>query len=409
MENKRTVTRMAAIANRSEPLLAGSHGCAAESDRYWRWGDDNMRPAALAMVSRRATTHRRIINDKAEYIAGKGFIFDGKDPLLNHIVAHANADGDSLRAVVERLARDQALFGNAFLEVVTDPEHSFVSLYHQDASRCRVARDSQHIILYHDWASFNAADARTLPLWPLVEQHEDGTLRTAIHYKSYEPMFEHYGVPPYIAGLNVAAIAYKTDKWNIARIDNSFQLSGVMMLDSIVDSEDEADRIVRAAEQKFAGSPGQVMFVLRDRAEGDNSRFIPIDTTSDGDWQSLHDQATADMVIAHSWFRSLSGLDYSSGFSSERILHEYEVALNTVILAEQQRLMDPIRTLIEDLLGIDCRSLQIVNRPPTRSKPIYMKVWEARQADGLDYDREDPRQQLYLADISKNSTTGADQ
>ncbi len=405
MENKKIVTRTVAIAGRSEPLLADSHACAAESDRYWRWGDDNMLPAVLALVSRRSTTHRRIINDKADYIAGKGFMFDGNDPLLAHIVAHANACGDSLRSVVERLARDSALFGNAFLEVATDAGHTFVSLYHQDASRCRVARDSQHIILHHDWTSFNPAEARTLPLWPLFEQQQDGTLRTVIHYKSYEPMFEHYGVPPYIAGLNVAAIAYKTDNWNIARIDNSFQLSGVMMLDSVVDSEDEADRIVRAAEQKFAGSPGQVMFVLRDRAEGDNSRFIPIDTTSDGDWQSLHDQATADMVIAHSWFRSLSGLDYSSGFSTERILHEYEVALNTVILAEQQRLLDPIKALISELLGVDCRSLQIVNRPPTRSKPIYMRVWEARKADGLDYDPEDPEQQYYIAQITKYNIT----
>lgn len=400
MENKKIVTRMAAIADRSEPLLAGSNGCTAESDRYWRWGDDNMLPAALALVSRRSTTHRRIINDKADYIAGKGFMFDGKDPLLGHIVACANAEGDSLRAVVERIARDQALFGNAFLEVVTDGGRTFLSLYHQDASRCRIARDSRHVILHHDWAAFSPTEARTLPLWPLMEQQQDGTLRSVIHYKSYEPMFEHYGVPPYIAGLNVAAIAYKTDKWNIARIDNSFQLSGVMMLDSIVDSEEEADRIVRAAEEKFAGSPGQVMFVLRDRTEGDNSRFIPIDTASDGDWQSLHEQATADMVIAHSWFRSLSGLDYSSGFSTERILHEYEVALNTVILAEQQRLMDPIRAMMSDILGVDCRSLQIVNRPPTRSKPMYMKVWEARKADGLDYDPEDPEQQCFLAQLA---------
>ena len=155
----------------------------------------------------------------------------------------------------------------------------------------------------------------------------------------------------------MAAIAYKTDRWNIARIDNSFQLSGVMMLDGGVDSEQEADRIVRAAEQKFGGNPGQVMFVLRDSSDGDNSRFIPIDTTNE--------QATADIVVAHSWFRSLSGLDYSSGFSTERILHEYEVALNTVILSEQQELMEPVKALIGEVLGIDCSSLQIVNRPPT--------------------------------------------
>jgi hypothetical protein len=241
----------------------------------------------------------------------------------------------------------------------------------------------------------------SLPLYPNFEAQADGTLRSVVHYKDYEPTFSHYGVAPYIAGLDAAAILYKTDKWNISRIDNSFQLSGVMLLDGAVDSEDEADRIVRLAEDKFAGRPGQVLFVLRDKSDGDNSRFIPIDSSADGDWRSLHEQSEADLIVAHSWFRSLSGIDYSSGFSSERILHEYEVALNTIILAEQEQLLEPIRTLLRTLLGIDASSLAIVNRPPTRSKPLYMKVWEARKADGLEYDESDPTQQLLLAEITK--------
>ena len=240
-----------------------------------------------------------------------------------------------------------------------------------------------------------------LPLYPNFEVQTDGTLRSVVHYKDYEPTFSHYGVAPYIAGLNAAAILYKTDKWNISRIDNSFQLSGVMLLDGAVDSEDEADRIVRLAEEKFAGNPGQVLFVLKDHGEGDNSRFIPINSSSDGDWQSLHEQSEADLIVAHSWFRSLSGIDYASGFSSERILHEYEVALNTIILSEQEQLLEPIRAIIRSVIGVDASSLDIVNRPPTRSKPLYMKVWEARKADGLEYDEEDPRQQLFLAEITK--------
>ena len=244
-------------------------------------------------------------------------------------------------------------------------------------------------------------EARSLPLYPDFEAQEDGTLRSIVHYKDYEPMFEHYGVPPYIAGFSVSAIAWKTDRWNISRLDNSFQLSGVMMLDSSVDNEAEAERIVRLAEQKFAGNPGQVMFVIRDGGEDDNSRFIPIAAQNEGDWQALHEQAVGDIVVAHSWFRTLSGLDYAAGFSAERILHEYEVALNTVILAEQDELTEPIRAVIASVLGLDTTSLQIVNRPPTRSKPIYMKVWEARKADGLDYDPEDERQQAFLSEITK--------
>ncbi|MDE7070079.1 MAG: phage portal protein [Alistipes sp.] len=393
-------TRLVQAVREEDPYLL-SAGCRVESDRFWRWGDDNLFPTALALMSRRSTTHRRIINDKADYISGKGFVCDPAQPLLARFVARANGAGESLRQVLNKLAFDKSLFGNAFLEAATDERGTFLSLFHQDASRCRVARDSQHVLLHHDWSRFSAAEARTLPLYPSFARQEDGTLRSVVHYKDYEPSFVHYGVPPYIAGLNVSAIAYKTDRWNISRLDNSFQLSGVMMLDGSAGDEAEAERVMRAAEEKFAGTPGQVMFVLREGAEQDNSRFIPIASQNEGDWRALHEQATSDIVVAHSWFRTLSGLDYASGFNAERILHEYEIALNTVILGEQAELLEPIREILRTRLGTDASSLEIVNRPPTRSKPIYMKVWEARRADGLDYDPDDERQQYYLSEIAK--------
>jgi hypothetical protein len=124
---------------------------------------------------------------------------------------------------------------------------------------------------------------------------------------------------------------------------------------------------------------------------------------ADGDWRDLHDQATADIVIAHSWFRALSGLDFSAGFSSERILQEYELALNTVILSEQAELLEPVRAIISRVLNIDASSLSIVNHPPAQSRPAYMKVWEARRAEGLDYDESDPAQNVFLAQLSKQT------
>ena len=407
MENKKRKSIVCTTQNRADTLYSLS-AQKVESKEFWRWGADNNMPEALAVLSRRSTAHRRIINDKADYISGKGFNYDSSVPILGDLVERVNGDGESLRQVLNKLAFDKSLFGNAFLEIVTNEEHSFLSLHHQDATRCRVAKNSQHIILHHDWSHFRASEAQPLPLYPRFEKQSDGTLRSIIHYKDYEPMFEHYGVPQYIAGMNVSAIAYKTDRWNIARLDNSFQLSGVMMIDNAVDSTAEAAELARIAEQRFAGKPGQVMFIIRDESSDDNSRFIPIESNNDGDWKALHDQATSDIVVAHSWFRSLSGLDYSAGFSAERILHEYEVALNTVILGEQSELLEPIECVINQVLAIDCSSLEIINRPPTRSKPIYMKVWEARKADGLDYDENDERQQLFLSEISKYNIKSID-
>lgn len=385
-----------------------SVGPTKSSGDWWRWGSDNLFPNALALMARRSTTHRRILNDKADYISGKGFVCDEAAVRTRAFVDQANSHGESLRQVLNKLALDKSLFGNAFVEVVTDEEHSFLALFHQDASKCRLAKDGKQVVMHHDWSHHTVADQVTLPLYPNFEQGADGNLHSMIHYKDYEPMFSHYGVPPYIAGLGVSSIAYKTDKWNISRLENSFQLSGVMLLDGGVDNEEQAEELMRSAQRKFAGQPGQVMFMIKECDDGDSSRFIPIASSNEGDWKALHDQATTDIVVAHSWFRSLSGLDYSSGFSSERILHEYEVALNTVILGEQAELMEPIRALIEQVLGEDSSSLEVVNRPPSRSKPLYMKVWEARRADGLEYNPEDPDQQMYVAQVTKYGLKNVD-
>ena len=407
MKNKVYSQKVAIINNRVDPFI--KMGAAKiDSNLFWRWGDDNLFPNALAAMSRKSTTHRRIINDKADYISGKGFTYDTSNPILKGFVEYANGEGETLRKILNKVAFDKSLFGNAFIEVVTDEANTFIAMFHQDASKCRVAKDLKNIIIHHDWDNFNTKTAEKLPIFPIFKKYSNGTLRSIIHYKDYEPMFENYGVPPYIAGMNVSAIAYKTDKWNISRLDNSFQLSGVMLLDASVDSDEEATQIVKTAEKKFAGKPGQVMFMMKDSSEGDNSRFIPITASNEGDWSKLHDQATTDIIVAHSWFRSLSGLDYGAGFNSERIIYEYEVALNTVILAEQEEIMEPIKEAIESIIKQDCSSLEIINRPPAKSKPLYMKVWEARKADGLDYDLEDPLQQLFVAQITKYAMKNID-
>ena len=186
-----------------------SHRAAkVESREFWRWGSDNRLPFLLSEISRCSTTHRRIINDKADYISGKGFTFDTEQQLLSEFVAQVNSSGETLRQLLNKVAFDKALLGNAFIEIVTDSDHTFLSLYHQDATRCRVAKDSEHILLHHNWNNFSSKDAVSLPLYPKFEPQADGTLRSIIHYKDYEPGFEHYGVPPYIAGLGVSSTLF---------------------------------------------------------------------------------------------------------------------------------------------------------------------------------------------------------
>ena len=87
-----------------------------------------------------------------------------------------------------------------------------------------------------------------------------------------------------------------------------------------VDNLEEAEAIlVRSANMHEMKMPENLLAVARAGAGVNN---IPL---NDGDWKELHDQATSDIVVAHSWFRSLSGLDYSSGFSGNgRRCHDHK-------------------------------------------------------------------------------------
>ena len=80
---------------------------AATGGGFWRWGSDNLYPYALAQMFRRSTTHRRIVNDKADYIAGKGFSHEEGLPRLAAFIRRVNRDGETLRQVLRKLALDQ--------------------------------------------------------------------------------------------------------------------------------------------------------------------------------------------------------------------------------------------------------------------------------------------------------------
>lgn len=362
----------------------------------WRWGQNNLTPIKLSELSRQSTIHRRILNDKADYITGKGLTADHRNIWLKNFIENANAMGQSLRNVLNRVVFDKCLYGNAFMEIVTDEKGNFISIYHQDASKCRVAKDYRNIVIHHDWTRFKQEEAVVLPMYPSFEKQTDGSYRAMVHVKEYEPCFVNYGIPRYISALSAAEISFKTDKWNVSRLDNAFQVSGVMVLDGDVDSDDEAFRIAKEAERKFAGNPGQVMFVVKNGVDNDATKFIPMQTAFDGDWKYLHEQAAEDIIVAHSWYRTLSGLNYATGFSPDRIKYEYNVAMDMVIEPEQREIMETIRKIIQNITGINAESLNFINKPPFENKTKFMKIWEARKLQGLEYDMNDGEQQKFV-------------
>lgn len=375
----------------------------------WKvFGADNLWPQAVAFLNRKSNVHRGIINKKTLYITGRGFTTENKD--LENYLKSVNADGEHFREVFRKLNFDDQSNGNAWLEVVTNSKGQFLNLYHHDYTTCRLGnkKDLGYVLLHSNWAKVSQSKdkIKRVPLYPNFEDTEgDGNIRSMIHFKDYEPEFVDYGLPQWIAGMGVSAIAYKTDKWNISRLDNNFNSSGVLLVEGEFDSDQEAQDLKDTFKKEFTGegNTGKIMFIAKNPG-GENTEFISFNANTDSDWSNLHTQSTNDLVIAHGWYRALSGIADNTGFDTDRILNEYNIALQEVILDRQEYFLNPIKAVITDILGIPTDDLDVVNKPPLSAKPDYMKIWEARKADGLDYDEEDPAQQEYLANISKSPT-----
>ena len=73
MEKAKRKNIICTSAQNSADALYAHASTPVENKAFWRWGTDTNLPEALALLSRRSTAHRRIINDKADYISGKGF------------------------------------------------------------------------------------------------------------------------------------------------------------------------------------------------------------------------------------------------------------------------------------------------------------------------------------------------
>lgn len=388
--------------------LISTHSLAT-SGRYISNGTDNLFPYILTKIGRISPVHRGIINKKVEFIAGADWTTENEE--LERQLRELNADGEDFTAVLKKVALDDMTAGYAYFEVVTNAQRNMLNIYHHDFTTVRLTTDKTRVGIKKDWrtswlnSAIDAQSIRELPLWPAMEQDEDGYLRSMVMLKGYEPEFHNYGVPDWIAGMNVAAISYKTDRWNLSRIDNAFQPSGVFLLNGIEDDE-EADEAKKLLEEEFSGegSAGKVVFMVTD-TEGDAGKFVPLNIKFDADWDSLDKNAISKLIAAHSWYRSLMSLPDSTGFDTERILNEWRMANKSTIAPKQKEYLKAFSKVIEEILGIDCSDLTFVNKPPVKeSKPPYMRIWEARREDGLEYDPDDPAQQEFIASIITRRT-----
>ncbi len=226
-----------------------------------------------------------------------------------------------------------------------------------------------------------------------------------MHIKQYEPEFFYYGLPTWYAGLKSVIISGLTDEWNKNRLENQFNASGLLIIPGVNDTT-EAEALQTEFEN-FSGANSKkssklIIQYLKDLAPSQSSQaaqYLQFAQNEDGSWMELYNLSHTHLLSIHNWFKSLCSFYVdSTGFDTNRIINEYEIALNTTISFYQSKYIRLLSRIFKEF-NYNPDSLQFINESPiSRLNPVKY-IWEIRREQGLEFDKTDPRQQLFFVEL----------
>jgi hypothetical protein len=316
--------------------------------KFIPFGTNNLFPQYLAELKRKSSTHRSVLAQKAVFTSGAKFVTNNET--VREYIKDVNADGESLREVFKKLADDYYTFGNAYIEGVL--YDGGLNLYHIDATTVRMSKNKKQVYVHPDWAKYNTMKDKLniIPLYP-----EMSGSRFVMQFKDYEPTFQFYGLPDYVAALEHIAVDYEIGKWNHTKFKNGFQPSAIIEINGDM-GEEEAKKLVREAQKKFVVKNGD--------AANANVQIIKDD--QEGSWIDLQRITDQNIVTAHRWQPSLSGLVSSGKMNNtgSEIRIAYDLAMTTVIKDTSDLLLNGLRTILYKEMGFLPEELIIHYEPP---------------------------------------------
>ena len=327
--------------------------------KFIPFGTNNLFPQYLAELKRKSSTHRSVLAQKTIFTSGAKFVTNNED--VKEYIKDVNADGESLREVFKKLADDYYSFGNAYLEGVL--YDGGLNLYHIDATTVRMSKNKKEVYVHPDWAKYNTMKDKLsiIPIYPEVSGN-----RFVLQFKDYEPTFQFYGLPDYIAALEHIAVDYEIGKWNHTKFKNGFQPSAIVEINGDM-GEEEAKKLVREAQKKFVGdgNNGKIMFIVKN-GDTSSANVQIIKDDQDGSWLDLQRITDQNIVTAHRWQPSLSGLVSSGKMNNtgSEIRIAYDLAMTTVIKDTSDLLLNGIKTVLYKELGFLPEDLIIHYEPP---------------------------------------------
>lgn len=335
------------------------------STDYIPFGIGNKFPSELMGFLRAAKVQRGVSLSKARHFTGAYFVSQNQTYL--DFEKTAGITGESLFSIHRKLNIDKRFSGNAYLLIFTDAKGRFLKLQHVDWTKCRVNKQFD-IIINPDWSNRRKENDLQVPLFPNFVAYESGYV-SAYHFKEYEPEYTYYGIPDWIAGYINMQVDIKSDSWNADHLDKGLKPDIIHNLPAGT-TDAEIEQIKQNTKDFKEGKPGSVMFTFGDAVK----TTVLGEKIMDMDWGKLTEMNIEKTLIANQWYKSLMSVSQSTGFDTQRVQYEYQLALGD-ILKEQELFLDVYKRIFTTFM-LKFDDVMIYNSPIIPKKSTEARLLE---------------------------------
>jgi DNA-binding MarR family transcriptional regulator len=307
-----------------------------KNQEWVSYGEDNKYPSHLLSLLNTSAKHNAIVNGKANFIAGKGIVFedDAKQYLADQSI---NRSGETINDILEKVAIDIETFGGCYLEVIYNPFGTATSLYHIDYSKVRSNVDNTYFYVSEQWDLKNKPDDIE-GIAAFDENNKSG--KQIIYIKEYRPGVNTYTLPTYQGAMNYIELDVAVSEFHLNAIHNGMMPSKLISFNNGVPTEDEQRVIERKMKEKFAGEANAGKFIINFNNDPAKAPTILDLSASDLDKQFdlLNKTIQQEIFSGHRiTSASLFGISTEGALGARNEMRTaYEIFQNTYVNGKQQ-------------------------------------------------------------------------
>jgi len=302
MKDKRSTT--VAALNLSKTYKAPEY-IESKGKKIVEWGRDNLHPDFLLDIyNNKSSTHKSIINRKAQMIAGQGFDLENATEEVISFINNSFGVED-LNKILYKCAYDMEIFSAFALELVWSNDSTKVlSIKHIPLSYIRIGLPDKDINYDFYKVSSDWSQSRKEEYKPEIIRAFDPNYRKGkqiLLTKQYNAEQNYYPVPRYSSSINWILLDNQISTFHLASVTNGFMPSYAVNFMSGQPEDDEKAQVKKEFTKTYTGAneAGQPVLLWSDNKD-ESVNFTKLELNdSDERFILLSKQLTEEILKGH--------------------------------------------------------------------------------------------------------------